>query len=204
MSEVRDDQNASRFPSRYGLSRYRWIGLVVTFGLVSGCATPLQVGSDYDRSATFRNYHTFMVMQREHRGLENPLNPLVAARVEDAIRTDLSQKGYVETSDPQAADLMIDFTIGSRERTDITSYPPPYRGWGWGERRWWGGPYWGDPVDVHQYREGTLSVDVFDAHSHRPVWHGWAKKELSDDDIEHSTGPVQSAVAAVLAKFPPA
>jgi hypothetical protein len=204
MSGVRDDQNASRFPSRYGLSRYRWIGLVVTFGLVSGCATPLQVGSDYDRSATFRNYHTFMVMQREHRGLENPLNPLVAARVEDAIRTDLSQKGYVETSDPQAADLMIDFTIGSRERTDITSYPPPYRGWGWGERRWWGGPYWGDPVDVHQYREGTLSVDVFDAHSHRPVWHGWAKKELSDDDIEHSTGPVQSAVAAVLAKFPPA
>jgi hypothetical protein len=184
-------------------TRYRWIGLVVTLGLVCGCATQLQVGSDYDRSATFRNYHTFMVVQREHRGLENPLNPLVAARVADAIRADLNQKGYVETSDPQAADFMIDFTIGSRERADITSYPRPYAGWGWGEPRWWGGPYWGDTLDVHQYREGTLSVDVFDAHSHRPVWHGWAKKELSDDDIEHSTGPVQRAVAAVLAKFPP-
>ena len=99
---------------------------------------------------------------------------------------------------------MIDFTIDSRERTDINSYPQPYAGWGWGSPRSWGGPYWGDSVDVHQYREGMLSVDVFDAHSHRPVWHGWAKKELSDDDIEHSTGPVQRAVAAVLAKFPPA
>src|SRR5579863_9265358 len=105
MSEVRDDQN------RTGP---RWIGLVVTVGLVSGCATQLEVGSDYDRSATFRSYHTFTVMQREHRGLENPLNPLVAARIEDAIRADLNQKGYVETSDPQAADFMIGFTIGSR------------------------------------------------------------------------------------------
>jgi Domain of unknown function (DUF4136) len=83
-------------------ARYRWIGRAVTFGLVSGCATQLQVGSDYDRSATFRNYHTFMVVQREHGGLENPLNPLVVARVEDAIRADLNHKGYVETSDPQA------------------------------------------------------------------------------------------------------
>jgi Domain of unknown function (DUF4136) len=185
-------------------ARYSWIGLVVTFGVLSGCATQLQVGSDYDGSATFRNYHTFMVVQREHGGLESPLNPLVAARVEDAIRADLNHKGYVETSDPQAADFMIDFTIDSRERTDINSYPQPYAGWGWGGPRSWGGPYWGDSVDVHQYREGMLSVDVFDAHSHRPVWHGWAKKELSDDDIEHSTGPVQRAVAAVLAKFPPA
>jgi Domain of unknown function (DUF4136) len=185
-------------------TRYSWVGLVLTLGFVSGCASELQVGNDYDRSATFRNYHTFTVMQREHRGLENPLNPLVAVRVEDAIRADLNQKGYVETTDPQAADFMIDFTIGSRERTDITSYPQPYAGRGWVGPGWGGGPYWGDPVEVHQYREGTLSVDVFDAHSHRPVWHGWATKELSPDELEHSSPePVRRAVAAVLAKFPP-
>jgi len=184
-------------------TRYSWVGLVLTFGLVSGCATELRVGSDYDRSATFRNYQTFTVMEREHLGLENPLNPLVAARVEDAIRADLRERGYVEASDPQVADFTIDFTIGSRERTDIATYPQAYAGCGWGGPRGWGGPYWGDAVDVRQYREGTLSIDVFDAHSHRPVWHGWAKKEISDDDIEHSAGPVQRAVAAVLAKFPP-
>jgi hypothetical protein len=183
-------------------TRYRCVGLVLTFGLVSGCATQLRVGSDYDPSATFRNYHTFTVMQREHRALENPLNPLVAARVGDAVRADLTGRGYVEASDPREADFVIDFTIGSRERTDITTYPQPYAGWG--GRGWWGGPNWGDAVDVHQYQEGTLSLDVFDTRSQRPVWHGWAKKELSDHDIERSAGPVQRAVAAVLAKFPPA
>ena len=184
-------------------TRYRCVGLVLTFALVSGCATQLRVGSDYDQSATFRNYHTFTVMQQEHRALENPLNPLVAARVGDAIRADLTGRGYVEASDPGVADFVIDFTIGSRERTDITTYPPPYAGWGRARPGLWGGPYWRDDVDVRQYQEGTLSLDVFDTHSHRPVWHGWAKKELSDDDIERSAGPVQRAVTAVLAKFPP-
>jgi hypothetical protein len=59
-------------------------------------------------------------------------------------------------------------------------------------------------LDVRQYHEGTLSVDVFDTHTHRPVWHGWAKKELTRKDIENSAEPIRNAVAAVLAKFPPA
>jgi hypothetical protein len=51
--------------------------------------------------------------------------------------------------------------------------------------------------------EGTLSVDVFDAHSHKPVWHGWAKKELTRSDIEHSQKPINEAVHEILANFPP-
>ena len=71
---------------------YRWNSLVVTLGLLSGCATQLQVGSDYDRTATFRDFHTFTVMRREHSGLESPLNPLVAARVEDAAKINRLEK----------------------------------------------------------------------------------------------------------------
>jgi hypothetical protein len=172
--------------------------------LLSSCAT-VQVESDYDRNARFQNYHTFTVMQREHSGTRNPL---VAVRAEDAIRADLRQKGYVEAGNPAAADVAVDFTIGSRERTDINSYPEPYVAGGWGDwglgdADWLGGPYWGESLDVHQYREGTLSVDVFDTHTHRPVWHGWAKKELTREDLERSEGPIQRAVAAVLTRFPP-
>ena len=173
---------------------------VVVFVLAS-CST-LQVGSDYDRSAAFGGYHSFSIMQREHRGAHNPL---VISRAEDAIRRELTAKGYVQSPDPTKADFAVDFTIGSQERTDMNSYPAPYAraGWGWGGPGWWGGPYWGDYVDVRQYREGTLSVDVFDAKTNRPVWHGWAKKELTRKDIEQSEEPIRRAVAAVLAKFPP-
>lgn len=170
---------------------------------LAGCTT-LQVGSDYDRSASFANFHTFTIMQRAHRGAHNPL---VVSRAQDDITQALIRKGYQLASDPAAADFAVDFTIGSRERTDINSYPDPYAGmgwagWGWGPG-WWGGPYWGSDLDVRQYREGTLSIDVFDAHTHRPVWHGWAKKELTSQDLRNSAGPIRTAVDSILAKFPP-
>jgi hypothetical protein len=44
---------------------------------------------------------------------------------------------------------------------------------------------------------------IFDAKTHRPVWHGWAKKELTSKDIAQSEQPIRRAVAAVLAKFRP-
>ena len=170
-----------------------------------GCAT-VQVGSDYDRSASFTNYHSFTLMKREHHGTNSATNPLVVQRADDAIKAELQRKGYTLAADPAAADFTVDFTIGSQERTDVNSYPDPYvggRGWGGDRYGWWGGPYWGENLDVRQYREGTLSIDLFDAHTHRPVWHGWAKKELSRSDVEHSEEPIRKAVASVLAKFPP-
>jgi hypothetical protein len=182
-------------------SRWRLAALAAVAVLASACTT-LQVGSDYDRTASFHGYKTFTVMQRGHSGVSNPL---VAVRASDSIKAELTQKGFVEASDPSKADFTVDFTIGAQERTDVNAYPEPYvgPGWGWGARGWWGGPYWGSAVDVRQYHEGTLSIDVFDAHSHRPVWHGWAKKELTRQDMDNSAEPIHKAVAAVLAKFPP-
>jgi hypothetical protein len=178
--------------------------LAVVAAVTGGCAT-VQVGSDYDKSANFANYHSFTLMKRKHHGTDAATNPLVVQRTEDAIKAELQRKGYTLAADPSAADFTVDFTIGSQERTDINSYPDPYvgPGWGWGRYGWWGGPYWGENLDVRQYREGTLSIDIFDARTHRPVWHGWAKKELSRSDIEHSEEPIRNAVASVLAKFPP-
>jgi hypothetical protein len=199
MKTVRD-RNSVR---RARVARLIAIGALV-LAAAAGCAT-VRVGSDYDRSASFGHYHTFTMMQREHRGARNPL---VVSRAQDAITQELTRKGYQPASTPENADFTVDFTIGSRERTDINTYPAPYAGagwagWGWGGGGWWGGPYWGDQIDVRQVREGTLSIDVFDARTHRPVWHGWATKELTRSDIEQSEQPIRKAVAAILAKFPP-
>jgi hypothetical protein len=179
---------------------------MVAVMLVLGACATLQVGSDYDRTANFANYHTFALMRRPHRDADSR-NPLVIQRAEDAVVRELTAKGYQLVPDAATADFVVDFTIGSRERTDINTYPAPYasRGWaGWGYGPgWWGTPYWGTTVDVRQVQEGTLSIDAFDGRTHRPVWHGWAKQELSRSDIENSAEPIRNAVAAVLANFPP-
>jgi Domain of unknown function (DUF4136) len=164
-----------------------------------GCAT-LSVGSDYDRQASFAGYRSFTWLPRERYGTRNPL---VIQRARDAIQAELLRRGYALAPDASAADFAVDFTIGSRARMDVRTYPTPYWGGWYSGPGWWGYPYWGSAIDVRQYREGTLSIDVFDARSHRPVWHGWAKKELSESDLAQSEGPIREAVQTVLAKFPP-
>jgi hypothetical protein len=170
---------------------------------LAACST-LQVGSDYDRGAHFSDFHNFALMERSHDRSDSAVrNPLVAQRVRDDIKSVLMERGF--TYDPARADFVVDFTVGSRERTDIQTYPQPWAGGGWwgGGPGWWGGPYWGTGVSVQQYQEGTLSIDVFDAGTHRPVWHGWAKKPLSDSELNNSAQPLREAVASVLEKFPP-
>ncbi len=178
----------------------RWSGIAASALLLAACAT-LRVGSDYDHSANFGGYHTFAWMPPHTKPNESP-NPLVVQRAHDAIQEALRAKGYELVDNAADADFVVDFTIGSRERTDLRSYPAPYAG-PWGYSYWWGAPYWGNQLDVRQYREGTLSIDIFDGHTHRPVWHGWAHKELTRADIEHSTGSIREAVDSVLARFPP-
>lgn len=168
--------------------------LAVVLGL-GACAT-LQTGVDFDRAASFTGYATFAWLPRTHPSTRNPLN---VQRVQDAIRAELEAKGLRFEADLARADLAVDFTLSSAERTDITSYPVEFRG-GWR----WGGGYFGSEVDVRQYREGTLAIDLFDARGHRPVWHGWAKKPLDRKDLEDPGTAIRAAVAAVLARYPPA
>jgi len=182
------------------LSVNRLVSIVILSLVLTACAS-LKVGNDFDPSSNFSGYRSFTWMPREHHGTHNPL---VAQRTQDAIQAELTRKGFSHVEDAAAADFVVDFTIGAHDRMDVRSYPAPYAGPGvWGYPDWWGYPYWGSQVDVRNYREGTLSIDVFDAHTHKAVWHGWAKKELSQADIDRSEAPIRSAVAAVLAQFPP-
>jgi hypothetical protein len=168
--------------------------------LLGACATTVQTGADFDRAASFVGYQTFAWMPRTHPTIRNPLN---VRRVQDAIQAELEAKGLRFEPDLARADIAVDFTLSSVERTDITSYPAEFRGgWGWGGG-YWGSGYWGSDIDVHQYREGTLSIDLFDARSHQPVWHGWATKPLDRKDLDDPGPPIRAAVAAVLARYPP-
>ena len=172
------------------------LGIGAAF-LLACCATTPEIASDYDRSANFATYHTFALVQREHRAIPNPL---VAIRAEEDITQELQRRGYTLAADPTSADLTVDFTLGSQERTDIKSYPETYSGPGL-----LAGTYRGSNIDVRrQYREGTLAIDAFDGHTHRPLWHGWAQKELTRKDLEQPAEPISKAVRSVLAKFPPA
>jgi hypothetical protein len=79
------------------------------------------------------------------------------------------------------------------EKHDPAGFRRPYR---------WGGAYYQD-IDVRQYTEGRLAIDVFDGKLKRPVWHGFATKTISSADQADPQKAIDAAVAAIVAEFPP-
>lgn len=176
--------------------------LVTAVSLVAGCATTMQARSDFDASQNFSGYRTFAWMDDEPMiappGEADRVSALNRRRIVDAIESELASKGFQKIADRAAADFVVAYTVGARDRIDVQSYPTPYRGvWQWG----W--PYFGRDVDMRVYTEGTLAIDIFDGATHRPVWHGRATKRITAHDVEHAAEQIPPAVAAILKDFPP-
>ena len=180
--------------------------LVASVILLSGCASTTKGNSDYDPSVNFTRYSTFAWIT-EHPMIigstaGRQINPMTEGRVMRAIEESLNSKGLKIIDDPDQADFVVAFTLGARDEVQVTSYPTAYRG-AWGGRGYWGGGYYGNNIDVRQYTEGRLSIDIFDRAEHRPVWHGWATKRITRKTQEDPEPVIREVVAAIMAKFPP-
>lgn len=176
------------------------VGRVLTLGLVlgfAGCAT-IRTQHDYDPTADFASYETFSWLSA-HPLLEGGRNPLLEGRLMRITQEVLQAKGYRFVDNPEKADFVVAFTVGSREKIRVDSYPTAYRHpYAWGAY-----PYGANNVNVRQYTEGRLAIDVFDVKRHGPVWHGWATKNITSSDQANPEPVLREAISAILANFPP-
>jgi Domain of unknown function (DUF4136) len=58
-------------------------------------------------------------------------------------------------------------------------------------------------VDVYQYREGTLIIDLMDAKNNNLIWRGWGTSVLNSNDIDLTEAEISEAVYKILKEFPP-
>lgn len=155
-------------------------GLVIalTASLLSAPAWAApKVSSDTTPGANFAAYQTFT--------FANPappagMDPVAYERIRMGVEQGLTSKGFTK-GDP--GDLSVILTIGARDKTDIQT---------WGR--------FGRQVDVRQYTEGQLSVDVFDTKTTQPLWHGRATETVNPKKLDPAK--VEKAVADVMARFP--
>ena len=176
--------------------------------LVSACAYGPTVRTDFDPSANFHAYRTYSWVDT---AVPQGMNPLMFARVRASIDQALAARGYTQAS---PGDFAISFTIGERDRLQVYDYGGPfYPGWGWGGCCGWGGwgggggwgfGGWGYPyssIDVDQYTERSVVIDIYDARSRRPIWHGVGTDREYRDKVDYAK--LDRAVVAALAQFPP-
>lgn len=151
----------------------------MTIALALALATPAfaqKVASDTTPGVSFASLSTFTFV--------NPsppagMDPVAYERIRMGIEQALTGKGYAKAD---AGDMSIVITVGARDKTDVTT---------------WGA--WGRQVDVHQYTEGSLSVDAFNTSTKQPLWHGQATETVGS---HLDPTKLQKAVDKLMAQFP--
>ena len=158
-----------------------------------GCST-ISVNQDYDPAYDFSKLKTFgFIPITEEAGIDQ----LNATRLGDAIKANLTAKGYTLS---EQADFGIALFFTKDTKTSIQSTGYGY-GYGYGYRGYGG---MGGSTYVTQYEEGTLVIDFVDMAKQELVWRGVGTGALSDSpSVEERTENINNAVAQILAQFPP-
>jgi hypothetical protein len=167
---------------------------------IAGCA-PISVSYDYDPAFSFGALRTFgWLPEPGERAPGARGNDLVSSRIRHAVETQLEAKGYRKADGTPDFYVAYHAAVTTRLQVD-TMYDPGV--WGPGPRaarRGWGGTR----VDVREYDEGTLILDVFDAGDYRLRWRGTATAVVNaESDPQRRTERINEAVRLILEKFPP-
>lgn len=164
--------------------------------LIGGCSS-LKVQTDYDPKSDLTPPKNFTIVHKIHEGEDT----LTTDRISAALRAEMQQKGYVETSKEQADFYLLFHTgVTSKTRIDtdyqyVNMYPYHY-GYGY--------PAAVVPqTRVYTYEEAKLIVDAVIPGKNRIVWRGTAVdylKELQTPD--ERTAYINSVLKALMKSFP--
>lgn len=165
---------------------------------ITPAARAQQVSTDYDRNATFENYHTFSFAKVQTE------DPLYEQRLRDDITAELQKHGLQLV--PSGGDLAVTAIGGVHNQQQYNTFYSglgPGFGWrGWGG---WGGGWGGSGVTnttVQQVPVGTLLVDLYDTQTHNLVFRGRAQADLHKH-ADKNISLVQKTVNKMFDHFPP-
>jgi uncharacterized protein DUF4136 len=155
--------------------------------LLASVAAAQKVRVEFDQSADFSKYKTFVIRGGQLNSNSAALNSeLTRKRVESDIERALTAKGLTKAEG--RADLNVRYHLGTARRTEVERYPAGWRGWGTRAVR-------------VPYAKGTLVIDLRDPASKSLVWRGIATQDKgSASDI---AGKLDDMVRKSLDKYPP-
>jgi len=172
------------------------MGLIV---LTAGCSS-ISVNNDYDPGTDFSVYQTYAWIRQQTNVSGNAQqaqaqSSLVGKRIMNSVDKVLAEKGMRMADDPQ---LLVVYHTGVQDKVQVTD-------WGYGYGRYGGWGYGGGGVDVYNYQQGTLIVDLVDAASKELVWRGTAQGALAESNPspEQMQKKIDNVVGKMFQKYPP-
>ena len=171
---------------------------------LAACNT-VSVKTDAAKDMSVASCHTYAFATEHMANADQPAaygNPLNAQRLKVAVQSNLSAKGIQLAATRDSADCIVGYALGSRQVFD-DYYGGLYGGFGFGggfRRRGFGGGFYSDGPWVQN--EVRIAVDLFDARSHKPIWHASASQNTYELSGPNAEAKINLATAAIFNKFP--
>lgn len=140
--------------------------IVLLSFLLSGCSTNYKILSDKEEGIDFSSYRSFKIFNHEH-GFPKGANQINHQRIERAITNNLEALGYNETENP---DVLIAWFVKVQTKTTYDVYNTYYQRWSPIQR-----------VNIYNYKQGSLVIDIIDADTRQVIWHGRASDRVYDN-----------------------
>ncbi len=182
------------------------IFLTLTLMLVALIPGRASAEATFDPNADFSKYKTFAwvtdaPMLQSGSGKFRVPEEEVLRSIRATIEAKLQSVGLKKGASP---DITVGFMVGVRDKAKTQHWSAPGANLpGYGENSWYGQYPRKSRSATHEYKEGELSVDIFDAKSKQAVWHNWASTKVYAQEKISTQEVVEEVVTEIFDGFPP-
>jgi hypothetical protein len=169
----------------------------------AGCATTTgpKTRIDYDRSADFSVYRTYG-FPKETGTDRGGYSTLVTSYLKSAMSSQMEARGYKYSA--EHPDLLVNFYMNTRDRTELRSTPNMSLGYGYYGYRYglynaW--PLYDEDRTV-TYKVGTLNIDIVDAEKKQLIWEGVAEGRVNEEDLQNPKVAINGVVTELMRQYP--
>ncbi len=191
------------FRSTFAKTRVMAVLALTATLFAAGCATTggPKTRIDYDKSAECSVYRTYG-FPKETGTDRGGYSTLVTSYLKSAMSSQMEARGYKFSED--RPDLLVNFYMNTRERTEIrpsasASLGYGYYGYRYGLYNAW--PLYDDDRTV-TYKVGTLNIDIVDAEKKQLVWEGVAEGRVSEEELQNPKVAINAVVTELMRQYP--
>jgi hypothetical protein len=173
---------------------------MLALAVLAGCSS-YDIKYDYDMDSNFAAFKTYKWIPRMVSDASGSAttavqsNTLLDKRIRSAVDTQMAAKGFTPTE--ENPDVFVVYHTGLANKVDVTDWGYTYAG------SYWGGGL-GRSVDVYQYTEGTLIVDLVNAGNKQLVWRGSATGVVEPGrSPEQVEARINDVVTQIFDNYPP-
>lgn len=175
--------------------------------MLSACATSYTPAVDYNPEYNFDALQTYAIVDAfaiddsQNKPLNRNLSDLDNDRVIKSLNTTLTSKGLTQVAAEQA-DMLVKYLLVTQDKTKIRTYNTGvYNCW---RCRGLHYPMHASTtqIDVKEYVEGTLIIDIVDPKINKSVWRSVVTKAVKGKvPVEERQAKVQELIDVMLATF---